>query len=112
MAIVGPSLAAINQSSIRQSQAELDQDIAISLRQVARFRKLSDAGSVSATQMKEAEITLAGLRERRAALDEMQLVAEELVAPISGVVAQANASPGRIAESNRVVFHIIDPARL
>lgn len=112
LAIVAPSLAAIDQSSIRQSQAELDQEIAIMVRQVERFRKLSGAGSVSATQLDEAEITLAGLRERRAALDEMKLVAEELVAPISGVVALANASPGLIAESNTVVFHIIDPASL
>ena len=112
LAVVAPSLAAIDQSSIRQSQAELDQEIAISLRQVERFRKLSGAGSVSATQLEEAEITLAGLRERREALDETQLVAEKLVAPISGVVAQANASPGLIAESNTVVFHIIDPGRL
>ena len=112
LAIVAPSLAAIDQSSIRQTQAELDQEIAILVRQVERFRKLSTAGSVSATQLEEAEITLGGLRERRAALDEMQLVAEELVAPISGVVALANASPGLIAESNTVVFHIIDPARL
>ncbi len=112
LAIVAPSLAAIDQSSIRQTQAELDQEIAILVRQVDRFRKLSTAGSVSATQLEESEITLAGLRERRAALDEMQLVAEELVAPISGVVALANASPGLIAESNTVVFHIIDPARL
>lgn len=112
LAIVAPSLAAIDQSSIRQSQAELDQEIAIMVRQVERSRKLSTAGSVSATQLEEAEITLAGLRERRAALDEVRLVAEELVAPISGVVALANASPGLIAESNTVVFHIIDPAKL
>lgn len=112
LAIVAPSLTAIDQSSIRQTQAELDQEIAILFRQVDRFRKLSGAGSVSATQLEEAEITLAGLRERRTALDEMQLVAEELVAPVAGVVALANAAPGLIAESNTVVFHIIDPARL
>lgn len=112
LAIVAPSLAAIDQSSLRQTQAELDQEIAIMVRQVERFRKLSGAGSVSATQLEESEIILTGLRERRAALDEMKLVAEELVAPISGVVALANASPGLIAESNTVVFHIIDPARL
>ncbi|MFC0339530.1 efflux RND transporter periplasmic adaptor subunit [Paracoccus niistensis] len=112
LAFIEPSLAAIDQSSIRQTQAELDQEIAISDRQVERFRKLRASGAVSATQLDEAEITLAGLRERRAALDEMKLVAEELVAPISGVVALANASPGLIAESNTVVFHIIDPARL
>ncbi|MCZ0963808.1 efflux RND transporter periplasmic adaptor subunit [Paracoccus benzoatiresistens] len=112
LALVEPSLAAIDQSSIRQTQAELDQEIAISVRQVERFRKLSGSGAVSATELDEAEITLAGLRERRAALDEMKLDAEELVAPITGVVALANASPGLIAESNTVVYHIVDPARL
>lgn len=112
LAIVAPSLDAVEQSSIRQAQFKLDQEIAILMRQVERFRKLSGAGSVSTTQLDEAEINLAGLRERRAALDEMKLVAEELVAPVSGVVALANAAPGLIAESNTVVFHIIDPARL
>lgn len=112
LAIVAPSLDAVEQSSIRQAQSKLDQEIAILVRQVERFRRLSGAGSVATTQLDEAEINLAGLRERRAALDETKLVAEELIAPVSGVVALANASPGLIAESNTVVFHIIDPARL
>lgn len=112
LAIVEPSLAAIDQSSIRQAQAELDQEIAIAERQVERFRKLSASGALSQTQLEEAEINLTGLRERRAALDDVKLGAENLVAPISGVIASANAAQGLIAETNTIVFHIVDPARL
>ncbi len=112
LAIVEPSLAAIDRSSIRQAQGELDQEIAIAERQAERFRKLGASGAVSQTQLDEAEINLAGLRERRVALDDVKLGSEKLVAPISGVIASANAAQGLIAESNTVVFHIIDPARL
>lgn len=112
LAIVVPSLSVIDKSSLQQARAELDQEIAILVGQVERFSKLSGSGSVSATQLEETKITLAGLRERRALLDKMQFVSEELVAPISGVIASAKASPGLIAESNTVVFHIVDPQRL
>jgi RND family efflux transporter MFP subunit len=112
LAIVEPSLAAIDQSSIRQAKAELDQDIAIAERQLERFRKLSGSGALSQSQLEEAEINLAGLRDRRDALEDVKLGAENLVAPISGVIASANAAQGLIAETNTVVFHIVDPTRL
>ena len=37
---------------------------------------------------------------------------ERLIAPVSGVIAAANAVAGQIAETNAVVFQIVDPARL
>jgi len=112
MALVEPSLAAADQSSIRQSKAELDQDIALEEREVARFRTLAATGTVSQTQLEGAELTLEGLRQRRAALDFMSMEPEALVAPVAGVVSKANAAPGLIAETNTEVFHIIDPAQL
>ena len=112
MALVEPSLAAADQSSIRQSKAELDQEIALEERQVARYRKLAQTGSVSQTQLEEAELTLQGLGDRRAALDAVRMEPEALLAPVAGVVSKANASPGLIAETNTEVFHIIDPAQL
>ena len=112
MALVEPSLAAADQSSIRQSKAELDQDIALEEREVARFRTLAGTGTVSQAQLEGAELTLEGLRERRAALDSMRMEPEALLAPVAGVVSKANAAPGLIAETNTEVFHIIDPAQL
>ena len=112
MALVEPSLAAADQSSIRQSKAELDQDIALEEREVARFRTLAASGTVSQTQLEEAELTLQGLRDRRGSLDAVRMEPETLLAPVAGVVSKANAAPGLIAETNTEVFHIIDPAQL
>ena len=112
MALVEPSLAAADQSSIRQTKAELDQEIALEERQVARYRTLAAAGTVPKARLEEAELTLQGLRDRRAALDALPMNAEPLVAPVAGIVSKANAAPGLIAETNTEVFHIIDPAKL
>lgn len=112
MALVEPSLAAADQSSIRQSKAELDQDITLAERQLERSRPLALSGAVSKAQLEEAELKLQGLRDRRAALDSLRMEAEMLVAPVSGVVSKANAARGLIAETNTEVFHIIDPSQL
>lgn len=112
LAYVEPSLAAIDLSDIRQAQGALDQDIAVATRQLDRLRRLSESGAVSRTQFEDAEITLEGLQARRAALDDVRLAPEPLLAPLSGVIAAANAAPGMIAETQAVVFHIVDPERL
>jgi hypothetical protein len=112
LAFVEPSMAAIDLSDIRQAQGALDQEIAIAARQVDRFRRLTDSGAVSRTQLAEAEITPEGLRARRASLDDVRIAPEPLVAPVSGVIAAAAAAAGRIAEPQAVVFHIVDPSRL
>ena len=112
MAYVEPSLAAADRTSIREAKAELDQEISLAERQSTRFRTLAQTGAVSRTQLEEAELTLTGLRERRAALEDLRMQAEQLIAPIPGIVSTANASPGLIAETNTEVFHIIDPSRL
>jgi membrane fusion protein, heavy metal efflux system len=112
MAYVEPSLAAVDQSDIRQTKGELDQDIALAERQIERIRTLAKSGTASRTQLEEADLTLDGLRKRRASLDSNRMEPEQLVAPVSGVVSKANAAPGLIAETNTEVFHIIDPTRL
>src|SRR6185295_12110337 len=60
----------------------------------------------------EAILELKGLRERRVALDRTRGESERLIAPVSGMIAAANAIAGQIAETNAVVFQIVDPARL
>ncbi|TGD65238.1 HlyD family efflux transporter periplasmic adaptor subunit [Tabrizicola sp. WMC-M-20] len=112
MALVEPSVGPADQSAIRQTKTELDQEIALEDRRVTRLRALSQTGNVSASQLEEAELTLAGLRERRASIDTLRLEPEALRAPVTGIVSKANAFPGLIAETNTEVFHIIDPARL
>jgi hypothetical protein len=67
---------------------------------------------VSRVNYDEALLELKGLRERRAALDRTRAEPEKLVAPVSGIIASANAVAGQIAETNAVVYQIVDPAKL
>jgi len=110
LAYVTPPLQAIDTSNIRQQAGDLDQQIAIVERRVVRLRALGEVAARS--QLEETELELRGLRARRASLDQVRRESEALVAPIDGVIAASNAAAGRIAETNAVVFQVVDPARL
>jgi len=112
LAYVTPPLQAIDVSDIRQRQGELDQQITIVERRIARFETLAKSGAVAMVQLDEARLELQGLRDRRAALDRARREPEALVAPVSGIIAEANAIAGQIAQPSGIVFQIVDPARL
>jgi RND family efflux transporter MFP subunit len=112
LAYVTPPLSAAETSDQRQRQGELDQQISIVERRIARFETLDKTGAVSRTQLEEARIELQGLKDRRTALDRVRRDPEPLVAPVSGVVAAAKAVAGQIADANAIVFEIVDPAKL
>lgn len=112
LATVTPPVQAVDVSDMRQRQGELDQQITIMERRVERFRKLAPGGSVSQVQLDDAQAELKGLIDRRVALDGVRQQPEALVAPVSGVVAEANAVAGQMANPGAMVFHIVDPARL
>src|SRR5262245_9266046 len=112
LAYVTPPLQAIDVSDMRQRQGELDQQIAIVERRVARFEQLIKSGAVSGAQLEESRLELQGLRDRRVSLDKVRRDAEALVAPVDGVIADGAPVAGQIAQSNAVIYHIVDPARL
>ncbi|AWN36171.1 efflux RND transporter periplasmic adaptor subunit [Methylobacterium radiodurans] len=112
LAYVTPPVQAVDMSDMRQRQGELDQQIAIVERRVERFRKLAPGGAVSLVQLDEAQAELKGLTDRRTALDNIRLQPEALTAPVSGVIAEANAVAGQMASPGVQVFQIVDPARL
>ncbi|MGE0853000.1 MAG: efflux RND transporter periplasmic adaptor subunit [Hyphomicrobiaceae bacterium] len=112
LAFVTPPFQAIDVSDMRQKAGELDQQIDIVAKRVARYESLVKSGTVSRVNYDEALLELKGLRERRAALDHARAESEKLVAPVSGIIASANAVAGQIAETNAVVFQIVDPAKL
>jgi multidrug efflux pump subunit AcrA (membrane-fusion protein) len=107
-----PALQAIDVSDMRQRQGELDQQISIVERRLARYETLAPSGAVARAQLEETKLELQGLKERRAALDKVKREPEPLVAPVDGIVADGTPVAGQIAQTNAVVFHIIDPARL
>ena len=112
LAFVTPPFQAIDVSDMRQKAGELDQQINIVERRIARYESLAKTGAVPRVTLDEAILELKGLRERRAALDKTRGESERLIAPVSGIIAAANAVAGQIAETNAVVFQIVDPARL
>ena len=112
LAYVTPPFQAIDVSDMRQKAGELDQQIDIVSKRVARYEPLMKSGAVARVTYDEAVTELKGLRERRAALDRTRADTEKLVAPVSGMIAAASAVAGQIADANAIVFQIIDPSRL
>jgi len=112
LAYVTPPLQAIDISDMRQRQGEIDQQISIVERRVARYELLAPGGAVSRVQLDEAKLELQGLKDRRAALDTVRREPEALIAPVSGVIADGTPVAGQMAQPNTVVFQIVDPARL
>jgi hypothetical protein len=112
LAYVTPPLQAIDISDMRQRQGELDQQISIVERRVARYEPLAQSGAVSRVQLDEARLELQGLKDRRAALDKARREPEALIAPVDGVIADGTPVAGQMAQPNTVVFQIVDPARL
>ena len=112
VAYVTPPLQAIDASDMRQRQGELDQQISIVERRIARYAQLVQRGATTQVQLDEARLELQGLQDRRAALDRVRAEPEALVAPASGVIAEVNAVAGQIAQPNAILFQIVDPTRL
>jgi membrane fusion protein, heavy metal efflux system len=112
LAYVEPPLQAIDVSDMRQRQGELDQQISIVERRLARYETLVLSGAVARTQLEDTKLELQGLKDRRGSLDRARREPEALMAPVDGVVAEGTPVAGQIAQSNAVIFHIIDPTRL
>jgi membrane fusion protein, heavy metal efflux system len=112
LSYVTPPIQAVDVSDMRQRQGELDQQISIVERRVARYEGLAQSGAVARVQLDEARLELQGLKDRRAALDRARREPEALVAPVSGVLADGTPVAGQMAQSNAIIFQIIDPTRL
>jgi multidrug efflux pump subunit AcrA (membrane-fusion protein) len=112
LAYVTPPIQAIDASDMRQRQGELDQQISIVERRLARYETLVPGGAIARTQLEDTRLELQGLKDRRGSLDKSRREPEELIAPVDGFIAEGTVVAGQIAQSNAVIFHIVDPARL
>ena len=112
LAYVTPPLQAIDLSDMRQRQGELDQQISIIERRVARLDSLVPFGAATRTQLDESKLELDGLKTRRASLDKSRRDPEALIAPVDGIIAEAAAIAGQIASPNAIVYRIVDPGKL
>src|SRR6185503_17692110 len=112
LAYATPPMQAIDASDMRQRQGELDQQIAIVERRLARYELLVASNAVSRVQLEDTRLELEGLRDRRASIEKSRREPEALIAPVAGVIAEGSAVAGQIVQPSSVVFNIIDPSRL
>ncbi len=110
LAVVTPSIGAIERGGVQAQVAELDTAVRMAQAKVSRLSTL--AGSVPGKDIDDARFELDGARKRRAALSPSLTQSEILRAPASGIVSVANAQVGALVESKDVLFEIVDPARL
>lgn len=109
LAHVHPGVGAADVTTQQQQARDLDQQIALANRKLERLKIIANV--VARAQIEDAEIELSGLRARRANLDKAPAHIENLVAPVSGVISAVSAVAGQIAETNSVVFQLVDPNR-
>jgi len=109
---VTPPVQTVDVSDMRQRQGELDQQIAIVERRLARYEQLTTSGAVSRTQLEETRLELQGLKDRRQSLDRVRQDSEALVAPVSGVIAEGTPIAGQIVQTTQVILQIYDPKKL
>jgi len=110
LAYVVPSTAPIERSNQAAQLAELRAAKTLADKRVARLKELAD--TVPRKDIEAAESEAQSLAERIAALGTGLSSREALVAPVSGVIASANAVAGQVVDARELVFEIVDPTRL
>jgi membrane fusion protein, heavy metal efflux system len=107
---VVPSMSALDLGTQRAQLAELRAQRELSERKVARLRQLE--GTVAAKEVEAAESQVRSAGDRMAALQSALGSRESLAAPVTGVIASANAVLGQVIDAREIVFEIVDPTRL
>ena len=110
LAYVVPSAAPIERSNQAAQLAELRAAKSLADKRVARLKELAD--TVPRKDIEAAESEASSLGERIAAVGGGLSNREALVAPVSGVIASANAVAGQVIDARELVFEVIDPTRL
>ena len=106
-----PRVELVDQSDIRQTQADIDRQIALAEAKLRRIEPL-EGGAVPRGQVDDARIELQELRKRRAAIKPVLGERQALLAPASGVISQANVTGGQVVEAQTLMFQIVDPSNL
>lgn len=110
LAYVIPSTGAIERSNQVAQLSELRANRDLAEKRVARLKELVD--SVPRKDLEAAESELRSLAERLAAVGGGLSTRDTLVAPVSGVIASANAVAGQVLDARELVYEVVDPTRL
>ncbi|WP_414638974.1 efflux RND transporter periplasmic adaptor subunit [Aquabacterium sp.] len=110
LAHVVPTPGAIEQANQQAQQAELRASLRLAESRLSRLQALSD--TVARKDIEAAAAEVISLRERLKAVSAGLSRRDALVAPVSGVIASANAVAGQVLQPGDQVFEVVDPNRL
>ena len=110
LALVRPSIDPVARSNQAALLAELQAARTLAAARLERLQGLSD--TVPRKEIDAAASELASLEGRIRAVSGGLAAAEPLLAPVSGVVARAEAVAGQVVDARELLFEIVDPTRL
>ena len=105
-----PTVGAVERSARQADLAELDAQVEIARARSERYAQL--VGSIPQREIDAARTEALSLVQRRGAMAAGLSTRVALLAPVSGVVATANASSGQVVDARDLLFRIVDPSRL
>jgi cobalt-zinc-cadmium efflux system membrane fusion protein len=109
---VTPSFASIDSSDMAQTLGDIEQKLSIARAKLARQEQLLRTNVVASALVDETRMEVEGLVKRRSDLLAARVRAEELRAPVDGVIAASRAVSGQVVASADRLFEIIDPSRV
>ena len=98
------------QANQRSQLVELRANRAVAEQRVQRLASLE--GTVPRKDIDAARAELQSLAERERGIGASVDAREAMVAPVSGVIARADAIAGQVVESGHVIFEVVDPRQL
>ena len=110
LAVVRPSSGVLERANAGAQVAELRGQIALAEKRLVRAKALE--GTVPQKEIDIAQAELQASRARLSAVGGGLAASENLLAPVSGVIASANVVAGQVVDAREILFEIIDPARL
>ncbi len=110
LAYLIPILDAVDRTTLQADLADIAGRVVILTRNLERLRQLGP--NAPRQELEQTEAELASLIERRKAITDSFSERRPLTAPVAGVVALRNASPGQIVEARDTLFTVVDPQRL
>lgn len=110
LARLKPVVNSLERGASQSQIAEIDAQLAIAERKVARYAELQ--GALPQAVIDAAGLERDALRTRRHALNSGLNETEALRAPISGVISASNVVAGQVVDVKEVLFEVVDPSRL
>jgi hypothetical protein len=110
LAYVEPATGTLERAGQQAQLAELRASYALAAKRLTRLNELAD--TVPRKDIEAAESEVASLQARISAVGGGLQARDALVAPVSGVIASANAVAGQVVDARELMFEVVNPQRL